>query len=66
MNMCSDTDKETSSVYNIKRKENTSSTSENKEKPRDGYVFMYKFGKHLCHSTYEPTFTGTVIYTNKK
>ena len=48
-----DTDKETSSEYDINYEEKTSSTSENKEKARDGYFFMYECGKHLLHSMYE-------------
>ena len=53
MTMCVDKDRQTSSAYDIKGKENTSRTSENKGKARDGYVHMYECGKYLLHSTYE-------------
>ena len=39
---CADKDKQTSIVYGIKGEEKTSSTSENKEKERDGYVCIYE------------------------
>ena len=45
--------KKTSITYSNKGKENTSSTSEKKEKSRDGYVCMYECGKQLLHSKYE-------------
>ena len=48
-----DIDKETLSMYDIKGKEKTSSTSEKKEKERDGYVYMYECGKYLLHSSYD-------------
>ena len=48
-----DRDKQTSSAYDIKDKENTSSTYENKEKARDDYVSMYDWCKPLCTSTFE-------------
>ena len=52
MRMCeNETNKhrETSSTYINEGKENNSSTSENKEKECDGYVFMYECGKKICH-----------------
>ena len=48
-----DRDKEASSAYYIKGKEKNYSTSEKKEKSRDGYVCIYECGKNLLHSTYE-------------
>ena len=44
--------KETLSLYGNEVEENTLSMSEKKEKPRDGCVRMYGWGKHFCHSTY--------------
>ena len=48
-----DKDKQTSSAYDIRGKENTSRTSEKKEKAREGYVCIYECGKNLLHSAYE-------------
>ena len=48
-----DKHKGTSSAYDIKDEEKNLSTSKRKEKARDGYVCMYKCGKHLLHSTYK-------------
>ena len=45
--MYADKDKQNSSAFGIKVKENTSSTSEKREKSQDGYVCMYKYGKQL-------------------
>ena len=45
--------KENFILYVNKGKENTSRTSEKRVKARDGYVCMYEWGKHFCHSTYE-------------
>ena len=45
--------KETSSVYYNKVKENSSNTSEKKEKARDGYLCIYEWGKDLFYSTCE-------------
>ena len=39
--MCTDKDKQTSSVYGIKGEYNILSTSEKKEKACDGYVWIY-------------------------
>ena len=52
---CADKDKQTPCEYCIKVKENTLSTSENKEKARDGYVCIYECGKTFCTSTSERT-----------
>ena len=41
---CSDKDKQTSFEHDIKSKENTSRTSENKEKAWDSYVCTYEYG----------------------
>ena len=38
-------DKQNLSAYDIKVKK-TSSMSEKKENPHDGYVLMYEYGKH--------------------
>ena len=51
--MWNDKYKQTLSVYGIKGKEKTPSTSQNKEEVSDGYVHMYECGKQLLHSTYE-------------
>ena len=48
---CADKDKQTSIAYDIKGGGNTSSTSEKKEKARDGYVCIYECGKQFCTST---------------
>ena len=46
-------DKQISSPYDIKGKENTSSTTDKRGKARDGYVHMYEYGKDLLCSTYK-------------
>ena len=51
--MCVDKDKQTLGVNYIKGEENTSITSEKKEKVRDGYFQMYECGNQLLYSTYE-------------
>ena len=50
--------KETLSVYDIKGKENTLSTSENKENAHDGYVHIYECVKKLLDLTYEHVCTA--------
>ena len=45
--------KETSSTYDSKYKEKNLSTSENKEKARGGYIYIYEWGKHLLNLTHE-------------
>ena len=57
--------KENSNTYDNQGEENTSSTSEKKEKECDGYVSMYSCGKHFYHSTNELTFTEKVIPISK-
>ena len=57
-NMWAYKDKQTSSAYDIKGKEKTLSTSENKEKARDGYVCIYECGKQFCNSTSECAFVA--------
>ena len=45
-----DKDKQNSSMCDIKVKEETSGTSEKKEKARDGYVSIYEYGrKYYIH-----------------
>ena len=41
--------KETLSTYVSEDEEKTSSTTEKKEKSRDGYVIMYECNNKLCH-----------------
>ena len=53
-----DKDKQTSSAYDIKVKEKTPSTSENKEKVRDGYVHTYECGTLFCTSISERAFAA--------
>ena len=53
--------KETSSTYDNEGEEKTSSTSENKEKSRDGYVRMYECGNNFCHSTHKHVWTKMYI-----
>ena len=48
----------TSSAYDIKEKEKASSTYENKENKRDGYVCIYEYGKLFCTSTFKLTCTA--------
>ena len=55
---CADKYKQTYIAYDIVVKENTSSTSENKEKARDGYVCIYECGKQFCNSTSECAFVA--------
>ena len=43
----------------------TLSTSEKKEKERDGYVCIYKCGKHLFHSKYEHVWTEKKMNTSQ-
>ena len=55
--MCMDKYKQTFSAYDIQSKENTSRTSEKKEKALYIYDRMYECGKHLINSTYERAHT---------
>ena len=50
--MWADKDKQTSSAYDTKDKENTLGMYKNKEKALDGYVCICECGKHFWHSTY--------------
>ena len=49
-------------MYGNECKENTSSTSEKKEKSFDGYVRMYECSKKLLHSMYERACTATSMF----
>ena len=53
-----DKHKENLSVNDNKGEEKTLSTSENKEKARDGYVRIYECGKKFCNSTSECAFVA--------
>ena len=51
--------KETLRTYDNKGKEKNSSTSEKKEKSRDGNISISECGENFCHSTYEGACTST-------
>ena len=53
MTKCADKDKQTLSAYGIKGEEKTSSTYENKEQARYGYVRIYECGLKKFTSTFE-------------
>ena len=63
--MNADKDKQTLDAYGIRGKGKSSSTSENKEKARDGCVFIYECGKHLLYSMYEGTCVSKEANTSR-
>ena len=50
--MCADTDRQTSSAYDTKGEEKTSSNSESNEKACGCYVCIHEYFKNFCCSTY--------------
>ena len=53
------------SKYINESEENNLSTTENKEKARDGYFCMYEYGKQFFRSTYERACTAKVVSISK-
>ena len=58
MTTCTDKDKQTSSAYAIKSKENTLRTFEKKENSHDGYIYIYEYSKHLLNQINQHAFAA--------